>query len=106
MPSLPRPRAELRLALAGIALCLVVLPGEAAPLRRVHGAKAAATTNVGPKLPATAKSKRPEPGDVTGTTEPNAAWTSGEQDERACYRGRRKLWDGEGWVVKKVNVCP
>lgn len=42
----------------------------------------------------------------TGSSEPAGVWTSGEQ-ERACFRGRRKLWQpGEGWVVKKVNLCP
>lgn len=41
------------------------------------------------------------------SAESSAAWSSGEQPGRACSRGRRKLWqDGEGWVVKKVNLCP
>ncbi|GJE57812.1 hypothetical protein EKPJFOCH_4332 [Methylobacterium thuringiense] len=42
----------------------------------------------------------------SASKEPAGVWTSGEQ-ERACFRGRRKLWQaGEGWVVKKVNLCP
>ena len=37
---------------------------------------------------------------------PSTAWTSGEPENAACQRSRRKLWQtGEGWVVRTVTVC-
>ena len=68
------------------------------------------------KAPRTALAKATRPGTAspavasveleTAPATPKGVWTSGEQ-ERACFRGRRKMWQaGEGWVVKKVNLCP
>lgn len=35
---------------------------------------------------------------------PSTAWTAAEPAN--CTRLRRKLWqDGEGWIVKTVNIC-
>ncbi len=51
------------------------------------------------------KLKREESARKAASTGPS--WTSGERDDHACSKARRKLWQpGEGWVVKRVSLCP
>lgn len=57
-----------------------------------------------------AKPSKPAKPEATAPAKPAehaGNWTTGEAGGRACFRSRRKLWQAnEGWVVKKVNVCP
>ncbi len=51
------------------------------------------------------KARREESARKAASTGPS--WTSGERDDHACSKARRKLWQaGEGWVVKRVSLCP
>ncbi|GEP10973.1 hypothetical protein [Methylobacterium gnaphalii] len=89
------------LALA-VALCCAAAPGDAASrIPQPHGKH--------PAKPKPAKVVKTEPttqDKVMERVEPTGVWTSGEGD-RACYTGRRKLWqDGQGWLVKRVAICP
>ncbi|GLS42898.1 hypothetical protein [Methylobacterium brachythecii] len=95
-----------RLRATGLALaaglCLAVAPADAAGrVTQSHHGRPAKAKPV--------KAVKAEPATEEKATErvtPAGVWTSGE-GERACYKGRRKLWqDGQGWVVKRVAVCP
>ncbi|GEP00497.1 hypothetical protein [Methylobacterium haplocladii] len=98
------------MALAIGVTCLSGVPAEAAgrPQAKAarHIAKAPRTTPAKAARTATPSLEAKATELQTASTTPTGVWTSGEQ-ERACFRGRRKLWQpGEGWVVKKVNLCP
>ncbi len=27
------------------------------------------------------------------------------EDMLPCYKARKRLWDGEGWIVRRVSIC-
>ena len=122
MPTLPsRHIGALRLAL--MAGMLAFAPGGAEafttryPQRAVgwhgHQAQRMKPARVAKGVPAKLQAKaaptaKPveEPAPARAV-ERNGTWTAGESGGRACFRSRRKLWQAdEGWIVKKVNVCP
>jgi hypothetical protein len=38
------------------------------------------------------------------TKQVHLALTASE-DLFSCYKIRKRLWDGEGWVVRRVSIC-
>lgn len=77
----------------------------ASKLPELSHAKARAERKAAKAVARAEAARRTEAAKKAATTGPS--WTAGEREETACSKGRRKLWQpGEGWVVKRVNVCP
>lgn len=97
-----RVRHLRRFGLVLAALCFAA--GSADAAGRISDSHARRSAKAKPAKVVKAEPKLEE--NATERVQPTGVWTSGEGD-RACYKGRRKLWqDGQGWVVKRVAVCP
>jgi hypothetical protein len=73
-------------------------PADAAPAR---GAKAQLTKSAKP-----AKTAKVEAAKVTGSIEPEAAYSKAGPEDAGCLTARRKLFvPDEGWIVRKVTTC-
>ena len=44
---------------------------------------------------------------ASSAREPAATGSSSASDDPACQKVRKRLWiEGEGWIVRKVALCP
>lgn len=118
MKTLRHSKAGAKLAmaalLAGTALVAISLGARDAAAKSTPTQSEAPRSGgppAGLKTPdATARDQRPaDPEAIAAKRDPQytSAAGAGTASDEGCLRQRKRLWiEGEGWMIRKVNVCP